>query len=57
MNHYADILKELCAKLAAERDGERTKVREMEIACAVMLANGYVFDTTSGRYVRERGTL
>lgn len=53
MNHYADILKELCAKLAAERDGERTKVLEMEIACAVMLANGYVFNPHRGIY--ERG--
>lgn len=57
MNHYQEIIRQLCQELAAARDLESMKVAEMQIACAVMLSNGYVFDTASGRYVRERGTI
>ena len=57
MNHYTEIIRQLCQELAAARDLEAMKVAEMKIVGAVMLANGFVFDTSSGRYVKERGTI
>lgn len=53
MNHYEEIINELCKELSDADDLDEMRFREMKIACAVMLAHGYVFCTDSGRYMQD----